>query len=1010
MDQRQEVNITKALNDKREYKRLLLRNSLKVLLISDPDTDKAAAAMDVSIGAFSDPKGLEGLAHFLEHMLFYASEKYPKEDSYMQYLTEHGGRSNAFTDSEHTNFHFDVNAGYLEEALDRFAQFFICPLLSEDATSREINAVDSENNKNILVDVWRWSQLQKHLSSRDHPFHKFSTGNKDTLDVQPKARGVDVREELIKFYEGHYSSNLMHLVVYGKESIENLQNLVEEKFSAIKNTQRSRPYFPGQPCHSEHLQILVKTVPIKERHTLSILWPITPEIKNYKEGPSRYLGHLIGHEADGSLFCLLKSLGWASSLSAGETESSLEYAFFGVMIELTDAGQEHMEEIVKFIFQYLNILQKSGVAEWIFNEVQAICETKFHFQDKISPINYVMNIASNMKLYPPEDWLVASSLPSKFNPVIIQMVLDQLVPSNSRIFWASKQFEGQTNETEPWYRTAFSVENIKVELVKEWEDSQPDAKLGLPSPNVFIPTDLSLKQVEDKVKHPVLLRKSKFSRLWYKSDTMFFTPKAYIKLDFNCPESSSSPEAEILTNIFTKLLVDYLNEYAYYAEVAGLNYSIHHTGTGFQVAITGYNHKMRILLEKIFEKILNFDVKQDRFAVVKEKVLKNHLNLKFQQPYEQAFYYCSLLLEHCMWQRDEFLEVIPRIQADDLVKFAPRITSRMFFECYVAGNMTSKEAESVVQQIEDSLFNSSVPLSKPIFQSQHLERRIVRLDSGTNYYYPVEGLNEQDENSALHHYIQLEQDDTKMNVQLELFVLIAKQPAFYQLRSIEQLGYIVVLMKRNDSGIRGAQFIIQSTVKDPAQLDIRVEAFLKTFESKLHTLTDDEFKSNVNALIDMKLEKHKNLREETQFYWSEIDDGTLKFDRKEVEVAVLRKLTKEDLLNFFNNHIKLGAPGRRKMSFQVYGSSHVAEYKSAKSGEISSYESVVCNGKECALDGVDTEQLKDEKVEVVSSDKPVETTTELVGYHPKRIDDIYNFKRSQALFGSLKSGANQAYA
>jgi len=49
--------------------------------------------------------------------------------------------------------------------------------------------------------------------------------------------------------------------------------------------------------------------------------------------------------------------------------------------------------------------------------------------------------------------------------------------------------------------------------------------------------------------------------------------------------------------------------------------------------------------------------------------------------------------------------------------------------------------------------------------------------------------------------------------------------------------------------------------------------------AKLHVM-----QSNVNALIDMKLEKHKNLREESGFYWREIYDGTLKFDRRESEV------------------------------------------------------------------------------------------------------------------------------
>ncbi|XP_059462216.1 insulin-degrading enzyme-like 1, peroxisomal [Corylus avellana] len=59
------VEIVKARTDNREYRRIVLKNSLEVLLISDPDTDKCAASMDVGVGSFSDPKGLEGLAHFL---------------------------------------------------------------------------------------------------------------------------------------------------------------------------------------------------------------------------------------------------------------------------------------------------------------------------------------------------------------------------------------------------------------------------------------------------------------------------------------------------------------------------------------------------------------------------------------------------------------------------------------------------------------------------------------------------------------------------------------------------------------------------------------------------------------------------------------------------------------------------------------------------------------------------------------------------------------------------------
>lgn len=954
-----DVEIIKPRTDKRQYRRLVLKNSLQVLLISDPDADKCAASMNVSVGAFCDPVGLEGLAHFLEHMLFYASEKYPVEDSYLKYISEHGGMANAFTSSEHTNYYFDVNPDSFEEALDRFAQFFVKPLMSADATMREIKAVDSENQKNLLSDVWRLNQLRKHLSSEDHPYHKFSTGNWETLEVRPKAKGLDTRHELIKFYNEHYSSNLMHLVVYSKESVDKIQGLVENKFQDIRNTDRNHFRFPGQPCTSEHLQILVRAVPIKQGHKLRIGWPITPSIHHYKEAPGRYISHLIGHESEGSLFYILKTLGWATSLAAGEGDWTLDYSFFEVTVDLTDSGHEHMQDVVGLLFKYINLLQQSGASKWIFDELSAVCEVTFHYQDKVPPIDYVVTVATNMETYPPQDWLVGKSLPSNFSPEIIQMTLNELSPKTVRIFWESKQFEGKTDMVEPWYGTAYSIEKINESIIQDWILSAPEENLHLPAPNVFIPTDLPLKDAQE-AKFPVLLRKSSYSTLWYKPDTMFSTPKAFVKIYFNCPHASSSPESEVLTDIFTRLLLDYLNEYAYYAQVAGLDYGINHTESGFEVTVVGYNHKLRILLETIFQKIAQFKVKPDRFSVIKEMVTKEYHNNKFLQPFQLAMYYCSLILQDQTWPWMEELEVLPHLEAEDLAKFVPMMLSRTFLECYIAGNIESNEAGSMIQYIEDVFFKGSNPICQPLFPSQHLTNRVVKLEKGKNYVYSNQGLNPSDENSCLVHYIQVHRDDFLMNVKLQLLALIAKQPAFHQLRTVEQLGYITALLRRNDFGIHGVQFIIQSSVKGPKYIDLRVESFLQMFESKLYEMTSDQFKNNVNALIDMKLEKHKNLKEESGFYWREISDGTLKFDRREAEVAALRQLTQQELIDFFNENIKAGAPRKKTLSVRVYGSLHAPELK--------------------------------------------EETSESAEPHIVHIDDIFSFRRSQPVYGSFKGG------
>lgn len=151
---------------------------------------------------------------------------------------------------------------------------------------------------------------------------------------------------------------LQFLCLVFSESLDKVQSLVEDKFQEIRNSDRSCFVFRGQPCTSEHLQvystvmvpihshcvmfvtilnkasktyairfkvlrdiflaffflyfkcqILVRAVPIKQGHKLRIIWPIPPSIRLYKEGPCRYLGHLIGHEGEGSLFYVLKTLG-----------------------------------------------------------------------------------------------------------------------------------------------------------------------------------------------------------------------------------------------------------------------------------------------------------------------------------------------------------------------------------------------------------------------------------------------------------------------------------------------------------------------------------------------------------------------------------------------------------------------------------------------------------------------------------------------------------------------------
>jgi insulysin len=114
-------SIIKSPNDKRDYRLITLPNKMRCLLITDPEADKAAAAVDVHVGAALDPRPMYGVAHFLEHMLFQGTEKYPSENEYSEYMKDNGGYNNAFTSSDDTNFHFECSNDAFEGGLDRLA-------------------------------------------------------------------------------------------------------------------------------------------------------------------------------------------------------------------------------------------------------------------------------------------------------------------------------------------------------------------------------------------------------------------------------------------------------------------------------------------------------------------------------------------------------------------------------------------------------------------------------------------------------------------------------------------------------------------------------------------------------------------------------------------------------------------------------------------------------------------------------------------------------------------------
>ncbi|KAJ2451447.1 metalloprotease [Coemansia sp. RSA 2336] len=205
------ANLRKSAGDQRQHALIKLPNNLMVLCTSDPNSTQAAGALSVNIGSFADPPELQGLAHFLEHMLFMGTKKYPQEGEYVAHIDKYAGAYNAFTTVDTTTYFFSIANEVFEETLDRFSRFFIDPLLPPDSIDRELHAVDSEHKGNLQNNRRREFQVQRTLSNRSHPFSYYSGGNLQTLRDSSKQLGWDIRERLLWFYNEYYSADIMKL-------------------------------------------------------------------------------------------------------------------------------------------------------------------------------------------------------------------------------------------------------------------------------------------------------------------------------------------------------------------------------------------------------------------------------------------------------------------------------------------------------------------------------------------------------------------------------------------------------------------------------------------------------------------------------------------------------------------------------------------------------------------------------------------------------------------------------
>lgn len=900
----------KSPNDDRIYDAYTLRNKLQVLLVSDPGSTKAAAALDVNVGSGADPIDRQGLAHFLEHMLFLGTEKYPTSGEYQEFISAHGGSHNAYTSFDHTNYFFDIDAQYLEPALDRFAQFFAAPLFNAEFVGREINAVESEYRAKLKEDSRRSLDVFKSIVNQDHPFAKLSVGNVQTLlndaslspaEVQkggPKfeAPFAALRGELLSFYDKHYAADKMTLVVVGPQSTKQLKRMVADRFAAIPAGQRRSKPAANVPLFApEFLPRKVLIQPEADTRSLSVTFPIPKIRRHYRSKPDQYLGNIIGHEGQGSLLSYLKGQGWAEALSAGAGLEHESEATFNVSVSLTEAGLRHQTEIVSALFQLIDTIRTTGVERWRQREQETILSTAFRYQEQGRAIGYASQLASKMHDYPVRDVLKGAYRLSAYKPGLIKELLDHLRPANALITVMAPGLQHELKS--PWYDTPYTVQNASAESLASWSNSPSDGNVQLPLANPFVSKNIAIQSREEAPASvvPVQIASADGNdsiELWWTPEPRFEVPRSQLFFNIRSTLAGGTARNAAMSQLLAATVADALNEYSYPALLAGINFQVRRHMQGLSIRVGGYSDKQGLLLEKIAEVLSLDSVDEQRVLDLHNELLRRWGNDKKRLPYQQLFSALNQTLVNDVWSPEEQAAALPSVNAADLREYGKHFLNASTIQAMAVGNVSKQQAieRAAIISAAVSCSDADVCVNKP--------SEVLRLQQGRT---AAQSLAIDHGDSALIHYFQANDQSAASRAKMAMTAQLLKADYFQQLRTQQQLGYIVFATTLPLLDVPGFALIVQSPGNSVGQINDANSEFLKGLKPIFDTAESASYPQHKAALLSELREKPKNLAEQGEFYWSDLALGYQAFSRRSDLITAVESLSFDEWRSFFDS-------------------------------------------------------------------------------------------------------------
>ncbi|MDQ6811653.1 MAG: insulinase family protein [Actinomycetota bacterium] len=267
-------------------------NGLPMFHVSLPGTRALTVLVAFDAGARNERVPENGMAHFLEHLVFKGGEKYPSHKDINQTAERLGGVLNAYTSHDLVAFHITVRAESAQAAIDLLSDFLARPRLDPEELDRERGVVIQEINRAYDQPSMVAEYLIDRAAFGDHPLGRTVLGPEENLKSF-------TREELIAFRERRWAGARGGAFLVGNLDHLPEEALLQEYFGRFPALPAPEAYEPA-PAFAP--QTLVDERDTNQSHLRMIYRPQVPVTNARKRAALTIYSTLLGGSMGSRLF------------------------------------------------------------------------------------------------------------------------------------------------------------------------------------------------------------------------------------------------------------------------------------------------------------------------------------------------------------------------------------------------------------------------------------------------------------------------------------------------------------------------------------------------------------------------------------------------------------------------------------------------------------------------------------------------------------------------------------